>query len=1195
MHYSIPHISLPKLFTFKNTLYSSLCLLASFVAFPGYSEWQSVPEASISQSERVYVRGSGYYSDVQISTPTHQTNPLRLLVTNASYTVTNADGLNDNEQPYFALTDLSQSLRIRFATQRGAFSYATELQQWVESNDIANPTVNGPVSFQNGSVHDPSLILTDDGTFYVFGSHLAAAKTTNLMDWTVFANEVNDANPLFSTYASEAAEGIAWSGGHIGSWAADVIQLADGKYYFYYNHCASPATGECDASRSYLGLAVADNVEGPYENLGLILRSGHVGSENPAINGQNYNGNTQPNAIDPDVFFDKEGRLWMVYGSYSGGIWIMEMDTASGFPLPNQGYGTKIMGGYYSAIEGPYMLYSPISDYYYLFTSFGGFAQNDGYNMRISRSRSPQGPFLDASGQNMIAAIGNWASIAPYGVKLMGGHQFLHKPGELGSDHGYMAPGHNSAYYDALSGRHFVIFHTRFPERGEGHEIRVHQLFINQDDWLVASPHRYVPIEGDNIVDSNDVLGTYQFINHGKDINRTAKLSSYLTLSSDGQVSGDYSGNYVLGDTNQITLNIDGQGSFDGVLAWQWNDNIQQLVPTFSALASSGESVWGTRIPPMTTEQIVAAISLAIKQPAVTTSDLTLETVGAMGASISWQSADTSVITTNGQVIRPLAGEPDKTVVLSAIINVNGESHNLSFSVTVKARKAYNRVALYQFENDLSDSLGYTSAGTVTGSSPVVEGGNVQYAAGEVGQAIWLDGTSGVRLPDGLIANNTYTVSMWLNPVALTQFSSVFFGAQAADNWLSLVPWGWDNNTMLWRGSLAWYDATAGIRIAENSWSHVAFTVNQGEIKLYINGNLTFSGSNFSDIFTDNTALFSLGVNYWDFPFNGLIDELAIYDDALTQAEILALDYQHLDNSALLAQVTNNINLGNLNAVSSNILLPLSGNFDAQINWSSSDPSIINAQGKITPPAYGNSEVVTLTATVILNGEQLTRDFLVTVVAEQPDGLIASFSFDNSDLSDDTGAFAVGQVTGAQIGQTGGQVSFNTGIKGQALVLNGQSGVLLPNNLLTDNSYSVSLWLNPDALTMFTPAFFAYSSTDSWVSLVPRGHDFVAQQSMIWSGTAWYDAGIGSTIPTNSWSHLVFTVDEGTLSIYLNGSLVFSNSGFPDVLSSAGAKGFALGVNFWDTAFSGQIDEVGIYDQAISASVVGQLFELGNP
>ena len=207
---------------------------------------------------------------------------------------------------------------------------------------VTDPTFPTGVTFSEVGVHDPSVIRLDDGTFYIFGSHMAYASSTDLVNWTQLNpaaanNEDAAANtPLFNTYPSEVSEGIDWVGGNIGSWASDVIQLGDGRYYFYYNHCALPDTGNC-VSRSYLGVAVSDNIDGPYEDLGLILTTGHVGAENPGINGEDYDGNVHPNAIDPDVFFDKEGRLWMVYGSYSGGIWIMEMDPQTGMAMPDQG------------------------------------------------------------------------------------------------------------------------------------------------------------------------------------------------------------------------------------------------------------------------------------------------------------------------------------------------------------------------------------------------------------------------------------------------------------------------------------------------------------------------------------------------------------------------------------------------------------------------------------------------------------------------------------------------------------------------------------------------------------------------------------------------------------------------------------------------------------------------------------------
>lgn len=93
--------------------------------------------------------------------------------------------------------------------------------------DATDPNADASaIAYNDMAVHDPSVIRDDDGTFYVFGSHLDAAKSTDLMTWErVAGGGVNDANPLFNTYASEISEGLEWVGGHQGSWASDVIKL----------------------------------------------------------------------------------------------------------------------------------------------------------------------------------------------------------------------------------------------------------------------------------------------------------------------------------------------------------------------------------------------------------------------------------------------------------------------------------------------------------------------------------------------------------------------------------------------------------------------------------------------------------------------------------------------------------------------------------------------------------------------------------------------------------------------------------------------------------------------------------------------------------------------------------------------------------------------------------------------------------
>src|SRR5699024_6875357 len=141
----------------------------------------------------------------------------------------------------------------------------------------------------------------------------------------------------------------------------------------YYNACKG------DSPRSALGVAVADDVEGPYEDKGIFLKSGMW--DEASEDGEIYDANIHPNVIDPHVFFDAEGDLWMVYGSYSGGIFILEMNVDTGFPLEDQGYGTKLTGGNHSRMEGPYIQYVPETGYYYLHITFGGLGSDGGYNM----------------------------------------------------------------------------------------------------------------------------------------------------------------------------------------------------------------------------------------------------------------------------------------------------------------------------------------------------------------------------------------------------------------------------------------------------------------------------------------------------------------------------------------------------------------------------------------------------------------------------------------------------------------------------------------------------------------------------------------------------------------------------------------------------------------------------------------------
>lgn len=96
----------------------------------------------------------------------------------------------------------------------------------------------------------------------------------------------------------------------------------------------------------------------------------------------------------------------MCYGSWSGGIFTLEIDPATGRCIhPKSGttadgrmidsyFGTKISGGYYMSGEGSFIEYNPDNGYYYLWVTYGGLLSDGGYNMRVFRSESPTGPFM---------------------------------------------------------------------------------------------------------------------------------------------------------------------------------------------------------------------------------------------------------------------------------------------------------------------------------------------------------------------------------------------------------------------------------------------------------------------------------------------------------------------------------------------------------------------------------------------------------------------------------------------------------------------------------------------------------------------------------------------------------------------------------------------------------------------------------
>jgi arabinan endo-1,5-alpha-L-arabinosidase len=324
------------------------------------------------------------------------------------------------------------------------------------------------------------------------------------------------------------------------------------------------------------------------------------------------------------VFYDEEGKLWMTYGSWSGGIWMLELDENTGlrdydvtYELTGSGngitvdpyFGKKIAGGYYVSGEASYIEY--IGGYYFLFVTYGGLAvggvagdyNNGGYQMRVFRSEKPDGPYLDARGTDAVFASYK-LDFGPdandnRGVNIFGaygdwGNQTKGKNSER-------SQGHNSIIA-AEDGRTYLVYHTRFQNRGEEHEVRVHQVFQNEDGWLVAAPFEYTgetvksaDIATSQQVQTTQVAGSYKLLTHPFKLDHRVKELAKpvdIELNADGTITGSTTGTWSIKEgTSYITINLDKE--YKGVIVEQTLEPTSDKTIAFTALNRNGVTIWG--------------------------------------------------------------------------------------------------------------------------------------------------------------------------------------------------------------------------------------------------------------------------------------------------------------------------------------------------------------------------------------------------------------------------------------------------------------------------------------------------------------------------------------------------------------------------------------------------------------------------
>jgi hypothetical protein len=211
-------------------------------------------------------------------------------------------------------------------------------------------------------------------------------------------------------------------------------------------------------------------------------------------------------------------------------------------------------------------------------------------------------------------------------------------------------------------------------------------------------------------------------------------------------------------------------------------------------------------------------------------------------------------------------------------------------------------------------------------------------------------------------------------------------------------------------------------------------------------------------------------------------------------------------------------------------------------------------------------------------------------------GLVGWWPF-NGNANDESGFSQNGTVYGASLtldrfGQTSKSYSFNGN--------NNYIEITSTPRLSITSSYSVSAWFNVNIWSFGNPDQHAVVSkidNGDWYGgyeVRTTGGNFIMHSGNI--GGANFDIGKGG-LSSNTWYHVIVTFDGNKVRSYVNGVLSDSVSRTGTIGSSSnslrfGRRGAAGSLNCW---FSGSIDDIGIWNRALTQSEITALYQAAVP
>jgi fibronectin type 3 domain-containing protein len=396
-------------------------------------------------------------------------------------------------------------------------------------------------------------------------------------------------------------------------------------------------------------------------------------------------------------------------------------------------------------------------------------------------------------------------------------------------------------------------------------------------------------------------------------------------------------------------------------------------------------------------------------------------------------------------------------------------------------------------------------------------------------------------------------------------------------------------------------EAFGGAPLTANSWAHLALTYDGATLRLYVNGTQAVSTARSGTIQTSTNPLQIGGDGFYGQYFNGAIDEVRVYNRALTAAEI------QTDMSTPIGSGTPDTQPptapGTLSATATS-------STQVNLSWGAATDNvgvtgyrIERCQGtgctNFTQIAAPSGTGTTYTDTALTASTSYTYQVRAIDAANNPgpySNTASTTTMSNDDVPvppvaaysfDEGSGSTVADASGNGNGGTATNTTWSTSGKyGKALVFNGNSSrVNVPDavSLHLTTGMTLEAWVNPASVA------------SAWRDVIYKGDDnYYLEGSSERGGVPAAGGTFGggaastfasSTLPTNTWSYLATTYDGATLRLYVNGVQVASTAKVGAITTSSNQLQIG-GDSIYGQYFNGLIDEVRVYNAPLPVTAI---------